>query len=295
MHDNGEYSRRELLIKSATLGAITLGSLSFIRLLPASITAHNARIESKIRYGMVIDLKKCIGCHACVIACKQENNVPIGFYRTWVKDVERGSYPHVSRSFIPVLCNHCENPICNRNCPVKATYQRPDGIVLVDYDRCIGCRYCMPSCPYNMRFPHPYRRTADKCTFCAHRLDRGLQPACVEACVGKSRIFGNLLDPKSEAAQLIASQPVYVLKPEQNTHPQVYFLNLDYLMVEANKADLKYMKHYRRSIPEDMGITEAQVKSNYDILKDKSGADRTYNYKLKDNINRVGSLGESKE
>jgi tetrathionate reductase subunit B len=287
---NDEHSRREILTKGLTLGALTLGSLSFVQFLPASLQSNETQKSKKVRYGMVIDLKKCIGCNACVIACKQENNIPIGNYRTWVKDVERGNYPQVKRGFIPVLCNHCEDPICNRNCPVKATYQRPDGIVLVDYDRCIGCKYCMVSCPYNMRFPHPYRRTADKCTFCVHRLDRGLKPACVDACIGKSRIFGNLLDPASEVSRLIASQPVHVLKPEQNTKPQVYFLNLDYIMVEANKTDFKYMECYRRNVPAEMGITEKQAEENYTVLKDKCGADRVYDSTVQANTKRVGAV-----
>jgi len=286
MADNEKLSRRDML----TLGVITLGSLSFAQFLPTALESKEAQKNKKIRYGMVIDLKKCIGCNACVIACKQENNNPIGYYRTWVKDVERGSYPQVKRGFIPLLCNHCESPICNRNCPVKATYQRPDGLVLIDYDRCIGCKYCMVSCPYNMRFPHPYRRTADKCTFCVHRVDRGLKPACVDACIGKARIFGNLLDPTSEASQLIARQPVHVLKPEQNTKPRVFFLNLDYIMVEANKNDFEYMKYSHRKVFQEMNINESQMKDNYQFLKGKCGADRTYNYKLKVNIDKVGAL-----
>lgn len=273
---------------------IILGGLTFVGLgskfALSSVLSPAANNGRKVRYGMVIDLKKCIGCNACVVACKQENNVPLGFNRTWVKDVERGEYPQVSRAFTSMLCNHCENPICNRNCPVQATYQRPDGIVLVDYDRCIGCKYCMVSCPYNMRFAHPYRKTADKCTFCVHRLDRGLQPACVEACIGKSRMFGNVLDPKSEVGRIIRTEPVHVLKPEQNTKPHVFYLNLDYMMTEANKTSFKYMKYYRRNIPKELGLSETMASDVSGVLKDKCGADRTYNYKLKDNINKVGSL-----
>jgi tetrathionate reductase subunit B len=273
---------------------IVLGGLTFVGLgskfALSSVLGPAANNGRKVRYGMVIDLKKCIGCNACVIACKQENNVPLGHNRTWVKDVEKGQYPQIGRGFISMLCNHCETPICNRNCPVQATYQRPDGVVLVDYDRCIGCKYCMVSCPYNMRFAHPHRKTADKCTFCVHRLDRGLQPACVDACIGKSRIFGNILDPKSEVAWIIKTKPVHVLKPEQNTKPHVFYLNLDYALLEANKADFKYMKYYRRNITKEMGLSEALVSDASNMLKDKCGADRTYNYKLKDNIKKIGAL-----
>jgi tetrathionate reductase subunit B len=141
-----------------------------------------------------------------------------------------------------------------------------------------------------MRFAHPYRKTADKCTFCVHRLDRGLQPACVDACIGKSRIFGNILDPKSEVARIIKTQPVHVLKPEQNTKPHVYYLNLDYFMVDANKADFKYMKHYRRDIAKEIGLSKAQLSATHEVLNGKCGADRVYDYKLKSNINKAGTV-----
>ena len=282
-------SRKEFL-KVAGLTALGLGFVTLTN--PAKLLGLTAKAANskKVRYGMVIDLKKCIGCHACTVACKQENNIPLGFNRTWVKDVEAGTYPAIKRIFLPMICNHCETPICNRNCPVNATYQRPDGIVLVDRDRCIGCKYCMVSCPYNMRFPHPYLNVADKCTFCVHRVDRGLKPACVDSCVGKARMFGNILDPKEEVYKIINTQPISVLKPEQNTKPRVFYLNLDYLAVEANKTDPKYMKYYRRNVARDMGLSGKQAEANYNVLRGKSNADKTYNYKIKDNINKSGTL-----
>ncbi|MDI6787965.1 MAG: hypothetical protein QME51_06300, partial [Planctomycetota bacterium] len=121
-------------------------------------------------------------------------------------------------------------------------------------------------------------------------VDRGLKPACVDSCVGKARMFGNILDPKEEVHRIINTQPVSVMKPEQNTHPRVFYLNLDYMAVEANKTDPKYMKYYRRNIAKEMGLNEGQVDTTYNVLRDKSNADRTYNYKLKHNITKTGAL-----
>ena len=111
------------------------------------------------RYSMVIDLRRCVGCHACTVACKQENNVHLTAFRTWVKQIEKGSYPNVRKMSLPSICNHCDKPICVQNCPVGASYQRADGVVLIDYDRCIGCKYCIASCPYDVRFVNPVRKT----------------------------------------------------------------------------------------------------------------------------------------
>ena len=158
------------------------------------------------RWGMVIDLDKCVGCQACTIACKEENNVPKEpfYFRTWVERYtllvdgetlvsspkggaegfpERISEGTILRSFfVPKLCNHCKNPPCVQVCPVGATFTTEDGVVLVDEDYCIGCRYCIQACPYGARYLNPVTKTADKCTFCYHRLRRGLLPACVEVC-----------------------------------------------------------------------------------------------------------------
>lgn len=173
---------------------------------------------------MVIDLRRCHGCLACQVACKSENVVPLGVWRGWVRVAEFGVYPNAQRGFLSRLCNHCENPICVRNCPTGASYQREDGTVLIDYQRCIGCRYCIASCPYRARFFHPELRTADKCTFCAHRLERGLEPACVNTCVARARVFGDLNDPESEISQIIRSNNVQVLGPETGLRPSVFYL-----------------------------------------------------------------------
>lgn len=196
------------------------------------------------RYAMVIDLRRCIGCDACMVACKAEFDVPIGVFRTWVPYKVVGTYPNVKKQFMPRLCNHCDNPPCVRACPVGATYKVEDGgFVLQHYDRCIGCKACMASCPYNARFMLPKSRSytditsvVDKCTFCHHRVTQGLAPACVQTCIGRARIFGDINDPKSEVARLVADMPTQVLRPEQGTKPHVFYIGLDRNNSEFGRA-----------------------------------------------------------
>jgi tetrathionate reductase subunit B len=189
------------------------------------------------RYGMVIDLRRCTGCSTCSVACKSENEVPLGVYRTWVKVVEKGRFPNVKRSFLPIICNHCEKPICVTVCPVKAAFQRKDGIVAFDPHRCIGCRYCMAACPYEVRYVHPWKNIVEKCTFCLHRVDEGLEPACVSACPTDALIFGDLNDPESEVSRMITYHPVQVLKPEIGTEPRVYYIAADIETVTARREN----------------------------------------------------------
>jgi tetrathionate reductase subunit B len=185
------------------------------------------RVGGTVRWGMVIDLRRCIGCHSCAVACKLENQVPLGVFRTWVKIVEKGVYPNVRRMFLPMNCNNCEKPVCVAVCPVKATYQREDGIVLVDPHRCIGCQYCKAACPYEVRYKDPLRNIISKCFWCHHRLDAGLEPACVEVCPTGARRCGNLLDPGSEVSQMISREAFQTIHPEHGTKPQVYYIGLD--------------------------------------------------------------------
>lgn len=176
------------------------------------------------RYAMVIDLRTCVGCYACQVACKSENKVPSSVYRSWMEEQETGEFPKVSRSRWPRLCNHCADPSCVKVCPVEATYQLEDGTVLVNYDKCIHCRRCIVACPYKARFLNPVRNTAEKCTYCHERVEAGMQPACVSTCIAGARTFGDLNDPTSAIAQLVATNPVDVWKPETKNAPQTYYI-----------------------------------------------------------------------
>lgn len=180
-----------------------------------------------MNYGFVIDNTRCIGCHACSTACKSENEVPLGVDRTWVKYVEHGAYPDVTRTFQVTRCNHCENPPCVRICPVTAMYQRDDGIVEFDKDVCIGCKACMQACPYDAIHIDPDTHTAAKCHYCAHRIDVGLEPACAVVCPTEAIVAGDLDDPISKIAKLVATSRVSVRKPEQGTAPKVLYIDGD--------------------------------------------------------------------
>jgi len=140
-----------------------------------------------MRYGFVIDQRKCIGCHACTVACKEENQVPLGVNRTWVKYIEKGTFPDTRRYFSVMRCNHCDNAPCVTICPTVALYRRPDGIVDFDGERCIGCKSCMQACPYDALYIDPETQTAAKCHYCAHRVEVGLEPACVIVWRGSRR------------------------------------------------------------------------------------------------------------
>jgi Fe-S-cluster-containing dehydrogenase component/formate-dependent nitrite reductase membrane component NrfD len=180
-----------------------------------------------VRYGFVIDQTRCIGCHACTVACKEENRVPLGAFRTWVKYVERGEFPNTRRHFAVLRCNHCDHAPCVTICPTVALYRRPDGIVDFDRDRCIGCKSCMQACPYDALYIDPDTHTAAKCHFCAHRVERHLEPACVIVCPERAILAGDLDDPGSEVARVLAREHVQVRKPEQGTRPKVFYVGAD--------------------------------------------------------------------
>src|SRR5712692_3075245 len=179
------------------------------------------------KYAFVIDQRKCIGCHACTVACKAEHDVPIGVYRTWVKYIEKGEFPNSRRYFLVNRCNHCTDAPCVAICPTRALYKRGDGIVDFDPNRCIGCKSCMQACPYDALYIDPASNTAAKCNFCAHRIEIGLQPAFVIVCPTQAIIAGDLDDPASNTSTILATQKVTVRKPHKGTQPKLYYVGIE--------------------------------------------------------------------
>ena len=197
-----------------------------------------------------IDSHRCIGCNTCALACKMQNNVPDGMLwnRVLTEGCERfdsaeGTYPNLSRTYLPLACQHCENPACERVCPTGATYKDDKGRVEIDYDKCIGCRMCMAACPYNARtfnwnepvratgasygdarVPERARGVMEKCTLCKERTDEGDEPMCVRCCPADARIFGDLDDPDSAVSRLRREQSAEVLLEEKGTRPQVFYV-----------------------------------------------------------------------
>ncbi len=186
---------------------------------------------------MVIDLRRCIGCHTCEVACKMENKTPLGVWQSWVKEISKGIYPNVRKSFLPILCNHCENAVCVTVCPTRASFKRKDGIVEVDPHKCIGCRYCMAACPYAVRYMHPIQSIVRKCNYCSQRVDNGSKPACVDACPVNARIFGNINDPNEKISILKSVHPVQSIKSDAGTGPNVYYIGLDEDAVTTLKTE----------------------------------------------------------
>jgi tetrathionate reductase subunit B len=224
--------------------------------------ALKADDPAQLHWVFLVDTNKCVGCGFCVKACKLENEVPddANATRTWVEryvitkdgsfyadspkgardgfinpqvDLGEGKFEDIKSEdiakayFVPKLCNQCNNPPCVQVCPVGATYKVPDGVVLVDRTWCIGCGYCIMACPYSARFFHPVYHTAEKCNFCYHRINKGLAPACVQACPFGARQIGNLKDPNDPVGKVITTTHVAVLKSEFGTNPQVFYLGLD--------------------------------------------------------------------
>jgi Fe-S-cluster-containing dehydrogenase component len=199
-------------------------------------------------WAMIIDIDKCIGCGNCVRACSAENGVPEGYFRTWVEryyipdwraenpvvdspDGAKEGFPEVKREgkafFVPKLCNHCSDSPCVQVCPVGATFVSPDGVVLVDQDYCVGCRYCIQACPYGCRFLNPETNTAQKCTLCYHRITKGLTTACCETCPTGARQLADLKNPKDPIHEFLRTHSVQVLKPQMATGSKCFYNGLD--------------------------------------------------------------------
>jgi phenylacetyl-CoA:acceptor oxidoreductase 27-kDa subunit len=212
------------------------------------------------RWGMVIDLRKCIGCYSCMIACKEEHFLPPGMFWTRVLISETGSYPTVTKNIYPVGCNHCKEAACVKACPTRATTKREDVIVVIDANKCVGCRYCVVACPYQQRTFHSENKeyfpgqglteyevlgrqlyplqtgTVVKCNFCLERIEKGLKkglqpgvdreatPACVITCAPRARYFGDLDNPESEVTRLIREKRGFQLHPEYGTEPSIYYV-----------------------------------------------------------------------
>ena len=193
-----------------------------------------------MKYGFVIDNRKCIGCHACTTACKSEHDVPVGVNRTWVKQVEKGEFPNSRRLFSVMRCNHCTDAPCVNICPTSALFTRADGIVDFDKDRCIGCKSCMQACPYDALYIDPQTQTAAKCNYCAHRVDVGLEPACVNVCPEQAIISGVMDDPSSEISGLLARLPVTARKPEKGTQPNLFYIDADEASLNPSSTCLLY-------------------------------------------------------
>ncbi len=177
----------------------------------------------KKRYAMAVDTRRCVGCNACVIACKTENRLPSGGFRDWIVQETTGTFPGLAMEIRSERCNHCGNAPCVAACPTGASNVQEGGVVLVDHAKCTGCKACIASCAYGARWVHP-DGYVDKCTFCLHRVEKGRQPACVETCPTRSLTFGDLADPESPVARLVRSRRTKVLRPETGNEPNLYFL-----------------------------------------------------------------------
>ena len=277
---NGNISRRDAL-KSA--GVAVAGTAA------AALPGDKAEAAAKApRWAMVMDLRACIGCRACTVACKAENDVSLGRFRTVVQEKTWGTFPDTKKAFLPIMCNHCEGnekdkvPPCVTACPEYpgerrkwkspsgktiryrhgATYKRPDGLILIDKSLCIGCGKCIDACPYGVRSFDPFvkagkkptEQAADKCDMCVHRVDNGVEPACVNTCQGRARIFGDLNDPNSEVSMLVKEHNLMtadnVLLHEEGTVPRVFYIDPDNVMKTVYEQREKgKLDHYVDQVP----------------------------------------------
>lgn len=257
-----KVSRKKFIKTGAALGVTAM-------LTPKRTLAYVSGTDTP-KWGMLIDLRRCYGCKSCAIACKAEFDVRLGVFKSNVIEYEKGKFPNAERHFLPWLCNHCSDPPCVEVCPTdpvtkthngvsyeaKATYKRPDGSVLYDIERCVGCHACVEECPYKARYIDPLLKAGDepennaigKCTFCMHRVDQGIEPSCVNTCPGNARIFGDLNDPDSEISKLISEnkKDIKTIHPDYGTSPNVYYL--DYSEETFDKGN-----DIRNEVPSEWG------------------------------------------
>jgi len=175
------------------------------------------------RYGMAVDTRRCVGCGACVLSCKAENRVPHHGFRDWIVTETRGTYPDLQQEIRSERCHHCSKPPCVSACPTGASHISDGGAVIVSQNKCSGCKVCIVACPYGARYVHP-NGYIDKCTYCLHRVRKGLLPGCVDICPTRALTFGDLNDPNSEISQLLRAREHKTLKPERGLDPNQFFL-----------------------------------------------------------------------
>ena len=226
-------TRREFFKES---GTVALGGVVAAATAPGLASAAEARAWTH-HWGMLVDLRRCIGCQACSVSCKAENDVPLGVFRRRVRTLMTGSYPNVTRHFVPISCYHCEKPACLDACAKKdcfpeqeesAIHQTDDGYVVIDKAKCKPeHKPCLTACPYHNIFIDPVDGKADKCTFCDHRVRKGVAPACVQTCEGGALMFGDLEDPSSEIAKAVAANDTKVLRPKKETKPSFHYIGLE--------------------------------------------------------------------
>ncbi len=250
-----------------------------------------------MKYGFIIDNRKCIGCHACTTACKSEHDVAIGVNRTYVKQVEKGIFPNTRRIFSVMRCNHCTKAPCVEICPVEALFTREDGIVDFDNNRCIGCKSCMQACPYDALYIDPDNKTAAKCNYCAHRVDVGRAPACVDVCPEHAIIAGDMDNPETEISILLSREQVMVRKPEKGTIPNLFYIDGDYqsLNPEATeKSEISLWSSQARGVGHYAKAAEKMMNTNDDVnllqMTINNEMESAYYNKTSDNPNYIDVL-----